>query len=313
MAYRLLSGRLPFDHEDLVRLMVQIREQTPAPLARLLPNLPPHVDAAIRRALSKKKEERFATVQDFVRALDGLPSAHLAMQPAAPSAGAPTLLLPQVAMPGTVLSVPEPVLYELSKRLRVASLPTAAVAVPASRGEGAKKAESPLQTRRSPPLALQRPRRPTPALSPWRAVAALVLGAGLSLLGTLAVGRRGSREAVEGVNKVAPGPRPTEPAPMPPPSEPGGQGATADRAQAGRASPASPASPASSKHGRGGARPTRWGSGRSEGNLALVIPYAQAMPPKPEPAPPGDRAEAEVTPKATLAPAESPPRVSMVD
>lgn len=152
MAYRMLSGRLPFDSDDMVTLLLAIRDRQPAPLSRLVPELPAHVDAAIRRAMAKKKEDRFATVQDFVRALDGLPSASLALQPqgTAPAQGAPTLLLPQLAQAGVVLSVPEPVIFEVSKRLRdaLASRPAEAPAIPLSRSDGVPRVEVPSETTR---------------------------------------------------------------------------------------------------------------------------------------------------------------------
>lgn len=156
MAYRLLSGQLPFDSDDMLSLLLEIRERHPAPLSRLVPELPPHVDAAIRRALAKKKEDRFATVQDFVRALDDLPSASLALQPqgSLPAQGAPTLLLPQIPQLGTVLSVPEPVIFEVSKRLRDA-LATRPSQGPAStpRSDGIPRVEVHAETTRPRPVS----------------------------------------------------------------------------------------------------------------------------------------------------------------
>lgn len=73
VVYRLLSGRLPFHSSDVVRLMLQIRRDPPPPLLSLVPGLPPFVSAAVERALRKDKSERFESVQDFVRALQGLP------------------------------------------------------------------------------------------------------------------------------------------------------------------------------------------------------------------------------------------------
>ncbi len=155
MAYRLLSGQLPFDSDDMLSLLLEIRDRQPAPLSRLVPELPPHVDAAIRRALAKKKEDRFATVQDFVRALDDLPSASLALQPqgSLPAQGAPTLLLPQIPQLGTVLSVPEPVIFEVSKRLRDA-LATRPSGGPAStpRSDGVPRVEVHAETTRPRPV-----------------------------------------------------------------------------------------------------------------------------------------------------------------
>ncbi len=73
VVYRLLSGRLPFQSQDAVRLMLQIRRDQPPSLASLVPGLPPFVSSAVERAMRKNKHERFDSVQDFVRALQGLP------------------------------------------------------------------------------------------------------------------------------------------------------------------------------------------------------------------------------------------------
>lgn len=74
VTYRMLSGKLPFAGENVFKLISAIREQHPVPLRRHAPELPEHVIAAIERAMAKDKEKRFDSVQDFVRALNGLPS-----------------------------------------------------------------------------------------------------------------------------------------------------------------------------------------------------------------------------------------------
>ena len=76
LCYRMLSGRLPFDGcNDTVMLAREILSAAPHPLRRFVPDLPPHVEAAITQALAKDKELRFGSVLDFVRALYGLPLA----------------------------------------------------------------------------------------------------------------------------------------------------------------------------------------------------------------------------------------------
>ena len=74
VAYRLLSGRLPFEGNDPLSLLVAIRKTTPPPLRELTSGVPEHVLSAIERAMAKNKEDRFDSVQDFLRALDGLPT-----------------------------------------------------------------------------------------------------------------------------------------------------------------------------------------------------------------------------------------------
>ncbi len=67
--YRALSGRLPFDGDDVAEVLHQVVFHRQKPLALILPTLPGHVSMAIERALSKRKEDRFDTIKDFVKAL----------------------------------------------------------------------------------------------------------------------------------------------------------------------------------------------------------------------------------------------------
>lgn len=73
IAYRLLSGRLPFASRNPARLCALIREREAEPLEQHMPQLPTYVSRAIHTALSKNKSSRHATVTDFARALDALP------------------------------------------------------------------------------------------------------------------------------------------------------------------------------------------------------------------------------------------------
>jgi tRNA A-37 threonylcarbamoyl transferase component Bud32 len=66
IAYEMLSGRVPFDGDDLMAIVTKQLTEAPAPL-------PPHVPAGLRalvqRLLAPKPEERLATAQDLVTAL----------------------------------------------------------------------------------------------------------------------------------------------------------------------------------------------------------------------------------------------------
>lgn len=67
MAYEMLTGYPPFDNDDVSILrMAVLNEVVPA-----VPDVPPHVNAALARALAKNPEERFASCSDFVTALSG--------------------------------------------------------------------------------------------------------------------------------------------------------------------------------------------------------------------------------------------------
>lgn len=73
VAYRMLSGRLPYEAADVITLLLTIRQAHHTPLRELVRDVPAHVVSAVDRAMAKNKEDRFDTVQDFLRALDGLP------------------------------------------------------------------------------------------------------------------------------------------------------------------------------------------------------------------------------------------------
>ena len=68
--YRMLSGKLPFDTENIIDLFKMVVNDEPTPLEKLVPALPPHIALAVRRALAKKKEDRFPTMMDFLAALE---------------------------------------------------------------------------------------------------------------------------------------------------------------------------------------------------------------------------------------------------
>lgn len=79
LAYRMLSGQLPAWHEQPDHLIALIVSGQPGPsdraaaLGRLAPDVPEHVARALAKALSRDKSKRYASLTDFVRALDGLP------------------------------------------------------------------------------------------------------------------------------------------------------------------------------------------------------------------------------------------------
>jgi len=64
MLYFLLTGRLPFEGEDLAVLQKLVNEPHP-PLSTYISNYPPALDAVIDRALAKDPEHRYATAEDF--------------------------------------------------------------------------------------------------------------------------------------------------------------------------------------------------------------------------------------------------------
>jgi serine/threonine protein kinase len=64
--YQTLTGRLPFEGNYEAALFYAILNETPPPPSSLKPALPPLLDAVIARALSKKADERYASMDELL-------------------------------------------------------------------------------------------------------------------------------------------------------------------------------------------------------------------------------------------------------
>jgi serine/threonine-protein kinase len=109
--YLSLTGKLPFDGDNLVGVLYQVVHERPAPIRQLAPEVPEVLVAAIERAMSKKKDDRFPRMVDFVRALTGqgtgAASVRLGMASAVfRSAAVPAV---QAPMPESASTAPNPV------------------------------------------------------------------------------------------------------------------------------------------------------------------------------------------------------------
>lgn len=67
--YQLLAGTNPFRSDKTAETIARITTLVPPPLTELRDDVPPAIDAAVARALSKNPDERFANVADFAQAL----------------------------------------------------------------------------------------------------------------------------------------------------------------------------------------------------------------------------------------------------
>ena len=67
--YQLLTGKRPFDGDTDFAIIQQIIGHTPAAPSTYSSALPAAIDAVVARALAKKRDQRFATAQDFSDAL----------------------------------------------------------------------------------------------------------------------------------------------------------------------------------------------------------------------------------------------------
>jgi serine/threonine protein kinase len=87
--YQLLTGKRPFDGDTDFAIIQQIVGHVAAAPSTFNTMLPPAIDAVVARALAKKRDERFATAQEFAQAL----------QAASEQAADPTVV-PPVSPPG---------------------------------------------------------------------------------------------------------------------------------------------------------------------------------------------------------------------
>jgi serine/threonine-protein kinase len=67
--YEMLAGTPPFEAENDHALMTAHLDTSPPPLSGRVRGIDPRVDAALMRALAKKPEDRFASVEEFGRAV----------------------------------------------------------------------------------------------------------------------------------------------------------------------------------------------------------------------------------------------------
>jgi serine/threonine-protein kinase len=70
ITWEMLSGRCPFTGEDVASLLYQIVHENPPALAAAVPGLRSDVEEVLRMALAKKREDRFASIGAFARALE---------------------------------------------------------------------------------------------------------------------------------------------------------------------------------------------------------------------------------------------------
>ena len=67
ITWEMLAGRSPFLGDDLAAVLYCVIHEEPSPLATKVPGIPAEVETVLRRALSKRKADRFPTVTAFAR------------------------------------------------------------------------------------------------------------------------------------------------------------------------------------------------------------------------------------------------------
>ncbi len=72
MAFRMLSGQVPFEGDSAIDILHKHVMEPPPSLQGVAPGMPPNVYLAIHRALEKKQDARFPSVTALVEALRGM-------------------------------------------------------------------------------------------------------------------------------------------------------------------------------------------------------------------------------------------------
>ena len=71
VGYQMLSGRVPFEGENVREVLARQLLEEAVPLSRLVADIPSEVSATIHQALQKNPKLRFASMDAFARALQG--------------------------------------------------------------------------------------------------------------------------------------------------------------------------------------------------------------------------------------------------
>ncbi len=98
-AYQLVTGRLPWSSTNVAGVLAEVVADTPPPPSAHVPELPASVDAVVMRALEKRADDRFRTMDALADALE------VARADLSPSVRAP-LAMPVDASAATTPAVP---------------------------------------------------------------------------------------------------------------------------------------------------------------------------------------------------------------
>ena len=70
IAYRMFTGQVAFEHEELTPLLMMHLQLPPKPPRQLNPEIPKELEKVILRLLAKKPEERYKSCKDLAQHLE---------------------------------------------------------------------------------------------------------------------------------------------------------------------------------------------------------------------------------------------------
>ena len=91
VGHQLFTGKLLFSGDSAHTIIYRHVSEEPPRASSLRPDIPPAADAALHRALRKDPNERFATMEDFARAMRGEVVASTTSRPSTRALNAPTV------------------------------------------------------------------------------------------------------------------------------------------------------------------------------------------------------------------------------
>src|SRR6185295_16903718 len=65
LLYEMLAGRQPFEGKNTHEIISSIIHKKPRPLARFAPDIPPELERIVEKSLSKKRDDRYQSVNDI--------------------------------------------------------------------------------------------------------------------------------------------------------------------------------------------------------------------------------------------------------
>jgi serine/threonine protein kinase len=214
--YELACGRVPFSKESVARTLVAQMEEAPVPPRQLVPAVPEQYQAVILKALAKKREERFSSMQELHAAIAGAMQA-LGISQELPPADEPP---PAVELPPE--GTPDAEIQTLSGKPKPVTAPERPKAKEGLDPRFATQPPPATQTSVLGPVepAVRAARAGDFLLAPGRRgytfAAALVLGAAL----LVASWPKAQPKPPARIEVPVTAPRPPEPKPPPPPAPP---------------------------------------------------------------------------------------------
>ncbi len=106
--YRMITGHLPFPGEVLGEILSSVLVDPVPPVAETAPDLPAELDTFFAKALAKKKEERFSSIDDLVLAFNTLTASTADRPPSTDAPGTEGRSAPTPARPAPAGPRPPP-------------------------------------------------------------------------------------------------------------------------------------------------------------------------------------------------------------